>query len=131
MENGRTTTITVRDRSTPWDYRVVLATTKHSEFELFGGQGYMHARAAYWQAISLLQFYGLSGSLSMELTEKRQPYGGFRTEVNAGNVYQCCHHIPHGACLDWAYRRGTHWKRTPEFIIALIPGMICPRRHPR
>ena len=124
------TLVAHRKRSTPWDYQIVLAATERGDLELYKGQCWWLARGAYWQAIEILRRYGLSGGLCMDLTDKRKPYGGFKTELRDGNIDDSRHHIPYGGCLDWAYKRPT-LKKMPEFIMATIPGMLGPKRHPR
>jgi hypothetical protein len=117
-----------RKRSTPWDYDVVLAAAGRENLELYSGQCWWSARGAYWRAIWILEHYGLSGGLCMDLTEKRKPYGGFKTELHGVKIDGGRHHIPDGDCRRWAYMDWTTLTIAQK-ALATIPGKLRPVRH--
>lgn len=127
MKANPTTEVHLRQRSTPYDFEVVLASNGGS-LTLYDGASYKSALAAYWQAVNTLHLVGLSGSVRMDLSEDRQPYGGFSTEIEHGRAASL--HVPHGGCISWAYKQWST-QNIAEKMIATAPGMLRPVRHPR
>jgi hypothetical protein len=125
-KGGKITEVSLRERSTPYDFAVTIAGSDGC-LDLYRGQSYKNALGAYWQAVGILRFIHSSGKVAISLSVEGQPYGGFETLVPGERDTT---HVPFGECIGWAYRKVVA-KDLPEFVIATIPGMLRPIRHPR
>jgi hypothetical protein len=63
----------------------------------------------------------------MDLTENRNAYGGFLTEIEKGGKSRSLH-VPSGHCIEWA-DGGWSGDDLVRKLIATIPGMPGPIRH--
>lgn len=119
--------VPLRRRSTPYDF-VVRISSQNSTLEVYKGRSYQYALGAYWQGVSTLRFLRASGTVQMELTKERQPFGSFRTEVEAGRL-TVLHHA-FGKCAEWTSR---HWieGHIAEKIMSVIPGTLGLPREPQ
>ena len=119
--------VRLRRRSTPYDF-VVTITSGNQTLEIYRGRSYQYALNAYWQAVSILRFLAASGTAQMELTKEREPFGGFRTMLEAGRL-TALHHAT-GRCMEWT-RRGWIDGEIAEKIISVIPGTLGLPRDPK
>lgn len=96
--------------------------------EVYRGASYKYACEAYWQAVNTLKFLQSTGKVVMTITQDRQIYGNFTTEIPEHGKPSL--HVPSGYCIHWAYRQ---WNdlTLAEKIVATIPGMLRPVRYPR
>jgi hypothetical protein len=118
--------VRLRRRSTPYDF-VVTITSGNQTLEIYTGRSYQYALSAYWQAVSILRFLAASGTVQIELTKEREPFGGFRTKLEAGRII-ALHHAA-GRCVEWT-SRGWIEGDIAEKIIAVIPGTLGLPRDP-
>lgn len=133
MREDPVTDVPLHQRSSPYDFSVDVFIDSGS-LRVYGGKhgnaSYKNALSAYWQAVNMLRFAHVAGTVRMELTVGRNPYGGFTTEV--APIHQPGRepvlHIPDGECLNWAYRRTLG---IVELMIATTPNMLRPVKHPR
>jgi hypothetical protein len=107
---------------------VVSLISQDGQKRLYRGGAWRSAYDAYWQAIRLVRHFLRTATVRMDLTEEREPFGGFVTEIEDGQDKSL--HIPYEECLKWAYRKWTT-QNTPEKILSMIPGMLRPVRHQR
>jgi hypothetical protein len=121
------TEVHLRKHSTPYAFIVTL-TTEAGQQRLYKGESWRSAHDAYWQAVRVTRHFTQTAIVRNDLKENGEAFGGFVTEIKNGNVDSDCHHIPHGECLKWAYRKWT-LGNTPEKILCMIPGMLRPRKH--
>ena len=116
----------LRRRSIPYDFLVTIL-CQNRALEVYKGRSYQSALGAYWQGVSTLRFLEVSGTLQIDLTKDRKPFGSFKTELAAGRI-TVLHHA-FGNCAEWTSR---HWTdgNMPEKVMSSIPGTLGLPRNP-
>lgn len=117
---NRTSVVTLRERSTPYDFRVEAICDSRS-LQLYKGRSYNYALSAYWQAINVIRFLGAFAKIQIVLAKAKHPIGGFETTLESGRITTL--HKPSGQCQEWT-RRGWIEGDIAEKMISIIPGTL-------
>lgn len=105
-ENGEGYSAPLRERSSPYDYRVVMRSDDRS-LNLYNGRSTTNAMSAYGHAVVVTKFLGRSAEIDIRLTEPQSPhavFGGFTTRLEDGHT--TTYHKPYGGCAQWAITAG-------------------------
>lgn len=100
----------------------------HQSLNLYKGASHDSARVSYWQTVSTMRFFGSSGTVDMDITKSKKPFGGFRTKLETGRVTLL--HQARGECEEWLGRRRIGVD-IAEKMLSVIPGTLgLPRDNP-
>lgn len=109
-DNLEVDSATLRGRSSPYDYVVVMSSNGRS-VNLYKGRSPGSAMTAYGQAVDVTKFLGCSAKIEIMLTEVQSPYsifGGFASQVEDGRT--TAYHRPYGGCAEWPILAGATFK---------------------
>lgn len=87
-----------QQKELPFNFLVTLTYQGRTQ-RLYKGKSTKLAVRSYWNAYYILQFLGLSARLDSEIRVRKEPFGGYVTELELGRDVSL--HVPYGKCAEW------------------------------
>jgi hypothetical protein len=87
-----------QQKELPFNFIVTLIWNGRT-VKLYKGKSTKQAVWSYWQAVFTMRFLGLSARVENNIHVRKEPFGGYRTDLDDGR--ETAMHIPYGRCADW------------------------------